>query len=94
MGLGLAQVRFPSVGRIVSLGPIRAQFTSLFLFFIFSISTFRFEFKLKFKLLWLITSTYICEIRGINSGYIFIYIYIVYIFIAFIFFLFPILISI
>jgi hypothetical protein len=63
-------------------------------FILFFISTFKFEFKLKFKLLWLITTTYICEIRGINSGYIYLFIYIVYIFIAFIFFLFPTLISI
>jgi hypothetical protein len=91
VGLELARVRFPSVGRIVSLGPTAH---SSLLYFFFSISTFRFEFKLKFKLLWLITATYICEIRGINSGYIFIYIYIVYIFIAFIFCLFPTIISI
>jgi hypothetical protein len=44
------------------------------LYSLFSISKFKFE----FKLLWLITTTYICEIRGINSGYIYLYIYYLY----------------
>jgi hypothetical protein len=82
VGLGLARVRFPSVGRIVGLGP--TAHSSLLYFFFFSISTFRFEFKLKFVKLGVL----------ILDIYFYIYIYIVYIFIAFIFFLFPTIISI
>jgi hypothetical protein len=61
----------------------RFVFFFFYLFFTFSISKFKFE----FKPIWLNTKTYICEIRGINSGYI--YLYIIYIFKIFLpFFLF------
>jgi hypothetical protein len=50
----------------------------LFYFIFCIISKFEFELKLKFQLLWLITPNYICEIRGINSEYIYLYIYYLY----------------
>jgi hypothetical protein len=52
----------------------------LFYFIFFIISKFEFELKLKFQLLWLITPNYICEIRGINSKLIYLYIYIYYLY--------------
>jgi hypothetical protein len=54
-----------------------------FLFLFFSIFKSKFEFKFK-----LITTTYVCEIRGINSGYIYLYILFIF-FISFFFFSFP-----
>ena len=70
----------------------RAAHEALLFFSIFALISFlhfqvKFEFKLKFKLLWLITSTYICEIRDINSEYIYLYIYYLYFFISLLFFL-------
>jgi hypothetical protein len=72
------------VGRQGQIRPrIGLSFSFFYLFFTFSISKFKFE----FKPIWLNTKTYICEIRGINSGYI--YLYIIYIFKIFLpFFLF------
>ena len=71
--------------RVLVLGRNQAETaheSSLF-FSIYALISFlhfqvKFEFKLKFKLLWLITSPYICEIRDINSEYIYLYIYYLY----------------
>jgi hypothetical protein len=82
--------------RVLVLGRNQAETAheALLFFSIFALISFlhfqvKFEFKLKFKLLWLITSTYICEIRDINSEYIYLYIYYLYFFISLLFFLFP-----
>jgi hypothetical protein len=73
--------------RVLVLGRNQAETAheALLFFSIYALISFlhfqvKFEFKLKFKLLWLITSPYICEIRDINSEYIYLYIYIIYIF--------------
>jgi hypothetical protein len=52
---------------------------------LFSIFFSHFQVKFEFKPLWLITSTYICEIRDINSEYIYLYIYYLYFFISLLF---------
>jgi hypothetical protein len=78
------------MGRNGDQGPVRVLIFFPF-YFLFSFLHFqvKFEFKFKFKLLWLTTSTYICEIRDINSEYIYLYILFIYFFISLLFFLFP-----
>jgi hypothetical protein len=67
------------VGRIPAQGPVMHVYPFLFYFLLFfSISKFEFEFKLKFNLLWLITTNYFCEIRGTNSGDIYLHILFIY----------------
>jgi hypothetical protein len=84
----MGRTRKRRVDRIPGFRPIAPSPLFSLFFSLFSISKIKFEFKLKFKLLWLITTTYICEIKGINSGYIYLYILFIF-FIAFLFFSFP-----
>jgi hypothetical protein len=61
--------------KMVVVGPWSLlSFLYFILYPIFSISKFKFE----FKPLWFITTTYICEFRGIDSGYIYLHIYHLY----------------
>jgi hypothetical protein len=72
--------------RLDGVGPFSWFCFILFIFYSFSfLSIFKpkFEFKLK-----LITTTYVCGIKGINSGYIYLYILFIF-FISFFFFSFP-----
>jgi hypothetical protein len=85
--VGPACRRVSGVGcaRVSGDGPkcvVAAQLRFFSFSILFSISFLhfqvKFEFKLKFKSLWLIISTYFCEVRDINSEYTCLYIYYLY----------------